>query len=172
MSLATIQAYREPTTVTITGGTLESVRKALKWALGNYDGKGLKPYTPDNDVPFVKAQEDKAAGQVLNMPSFIARVNAYMQDRLSKGVLSEKEVTALHAKSAYLDYRVVTGIPAEELVSLLKFVTSDDPTFDILVQHVTDRTTNDMQAKYNAGRNETTNDDTEHKGKNTKKQLR
>lgn len=61
MTLVTMQAYREPKVITITGGTMDSVEKALKWALGNYDGKGLKPYTPDDESPFVEAREDKTA---------------------------------------------------------------------------------------------------------------
>lgn len=150
MTLVAMQAYREPQVITITGGTMDSVKKTLKWALGNYDGKGLKRYTPANESPFVEAREDKTAGQVLDMPSFTARVDAYMQDRLSKGVLSGKEVTGLHAKNAYPEYRLGTGVPAQEPCLPLKVVAKDDPTFNTLVQHVADRTTNDMQAKYNA----------------------
>lgn len=172
MTLTQMREYHEPTAVTITGGAMASVKQALKWALSSCDGKGLKSYAPGVDAPIVQARDDEIAGRLLDMPSFVTRVDTYIRARLSKGLLSEKEVHKLHYNGNYLEYRLAGGIPAQELAFLLKVVTAEHATFDIITQHVADHTTHDMQAKYNAKHNPTATNSTENHVITTKNHVR
>lgn len=82
--------------VTVVGGQKNSIKKALDWALRSCVGKGLKEYLPADTVAYLEARKDEeAAGEVLGMQSYTARVEAYLQARLA-GNLSAEEVKALH----------------------------------------------------------------------------
>lgn len=149
-NMTVTQTRERPTTAIITGGRKGSVRKALEWALRSCDGKGLKPYTPAKTNPFLEAHHDKVAAEVLKMPAYASRVEAYIQARLTKN-LSTEEVKGLHEEGTYLGYRLNDGIPAGELAILLGFVGVVEPTYVTLIEHVANRTITDMQKRYEQG---------------------
>jgi len=152
MSVKQLKFNRVPTMVAVTGSQKDSIKKALDWALRSCDGKGLKQYLPADTLPLIEARKDKAAGEILGMQSYTAKVEAYIQARLAR-TLSAKEVKALHEEGTYLTLRINNGIPVDELAVLLRLVKSDDVIFSTLVDHVANRTIADMQTRYTQNQN-------------------
>lgn len=148
--LRTTQLAQGPTTLLITGGKKDSMKKAFQSMLTNCSGNGYKVYPPAEVKPYTTAVDDLQASEMLGMTVRIPEVQKVMLYCLNKG-LEKADVIELYKAGEYFKLRPVEGltIPAHEIGVLLTNPNLPDEHFVGLSYYVADKTWADMGAAYN-----------------------
>lgn len=154
-ALGTLFEQEDPLMLIVAGSTVQAVKNVFDWMRASYPS-GPRLHRLDGLRAFVTAHDDLLVVEQLDIAPLLRQIRSYMRGRLalnasSQGSLTAEEVSGLHNRDVYFEYRPLNGpspVPANELRFILADSDLQANTFDNIGQYIVEMIWKDLSEAY------------------------